>query len=77
MTAANFRLALLIALAVGLGVAGWRLYAKGWSDARAEQDRAALKAQRERVILDEKLATETPVDICRRLGGGALCDGLR
>lgn len=77
MTAANLRLALLIALAVGLGVAGWRLYAKGWTDAQAEQDLAAMKAQRERVILDEKLATETPAEICRRLGGGSLCDGLR
>lgn len=77
MTAANLRLVLLLVLAVGLGVAGWRLYAKGWSDARSDQERAALKAQRERVILDEKLATETPVEVCRRLGGGSLCDGLR
>lgn len=77
MNGATLRLVLCIAVAVGLGVAGWRLYAKGWSDARADQDRAALKAQRERVILDEKLAAETPVDICRRLGGGARCDGLR
>jgi len=77
MTAANLRLALLVAIAVGLGVAGWRLYAKGWADSRADQDRAALKAQRERVILDEKLATETPAEVCRRLGGGSLCDGLR
>ena len=74
---ANLRLMLLAAVALGLGGAGWLLYAKGWSDARAAEDRAALQAQRERVILDDQLATETPVEICRRLGGGARCDGLR
>jgi hypothetical protein len=77
MSGATLRLALCLAIAAGLGVAGWRLYAKGWSDARADQDRTALKAQRERVILDETLAAETPAEVCRRLGGGARCDGVR
>lgn len=77
MTAANLRLALLVGVAIGLVIAGWQIYAKGWSDAHADQERAALKAQRERVILDEKLATETPAEVCRRLGGGSFCDGLR
>ncbi|MCM5560327.1 hypothetical protein [Pleomorphomonas sp. JP5] len=74
---ADWRLVLLVALAAGLGLAAWRIYAAGAASEVARQNAGSLEALQERVVIDEKLDRETIEDLCRRAGGGAGCGGLR
>lgn len=73
----DWRLFLLLALAVGLGLAAWRIYAAGAASEVARQNAGSLEAHRERVVLDEKLDRNTIEDLCRRAGGGDGCLGLQ
>lgn len=72
----DWRLVLLLALAAGLGLAAWRIYAAGAASEVARQNANALEAHRERVVIDEKLDRAAIEDLCRRAGGGAGCLGL-
>lgn len=73
----DWRLFLLLALAVGLGLAAWRIYAAGAASEVARQNAESLGNLRERVVIDEKLDRNTIEDLCRRAGGGAGCLGLQ
>lgn len=73
----DWRLVLLLALAAGLGLAAWRIYAAGAASEVARQNAGSLEAHRERVVIDEKLDRATIEDLCRRAGGGAGCLGLQ
>ena len=72
----DWRLVLLLALAAGLGLAAWRIYAAGAASEVARQKAGSLEAHRERVVIDEKLDRATLEDLCRRAGGGTGCFGL-
>ncbi len=73
----DWRLVLLLALAAGLGLAAWRIYAAGAASELARLSAGGLEAHRERVVIDEKLDRATIEDLCRRAGGGAGCLGLQ
>lgn len=73
---ADWRLVLLLALAAGLGLAAWRIYAAGAASEAARQNARGLEAYRERVVIDEKLDRAAIEDLCRAAGGGAGCLGL-
>lgn len=73
----DWRLVLLLALAAGLGLAAWRIYAAGAASEVARQNAGSLEAHRERVVIDEKLDRATIEDLCRAAGGGAGCLGLQ
>ena len=73
----DWRLFLLLALAAGLGLAAWRIYAAGAASEVARQNAESLEAHRERVVIDEKLDRTTIEDLCRRAGGGDDCLGLQ
>jgi hypothetical protein len=72
----DWRLVLLLALAAGLGLAAWRIYAAGAASEVARQTAGSLATHRERVVIDEKLDRETIDALCRRAGGGDGCGGL-
>ena len=73
----DWRLVLLLALAAGLGMAAWRVYAAGAASEVARQNSGGLEAHRERVVIDEKLDRAAIEDLCRAAGGGDGCGGLR
>jgi hypothetical protein len=73
----DWRLLLLLALAAGLGLAAWRIYAAGAASEVARQTAGSLEAHRERVVIDEKLDRTTIEDLCRRAGGDDSCLGLQ
>lgn len=73
----DWRLLLLLALAAGLGLAAWRIYAAGAASEVARQNAESLEAHRERVVIDEKLDRTTIEDLCRRAGGGDGCHSLQ
>lgn len=73
----DWRLLLLLALAAGLGLAAWRIYAAGAASEVARQNAGSLESHRERVVIDEKLDRATTEDLCRRAGGGDDCGGVR
>jgi hypothetical protein len=70
-------LLLILALAAGLGLSGWRIYAAGAASEVTRQNAESLGSLRERVVIDEKLDRQTIEDLCRRAGGGNDCLGLR
>ncbi len=72
----DWRLVLLLALAAGLGLAAWRIYAAGAASEVARQAAGSLEAHRERVMIDEKLDRATLEDLCRAASGGDGCSGL-
>lgn len=74
---ADWRVVLLLALAAGLGVAAWRIYAAGAASEAARQAAGSLEAHRERVVIDDAVRTDDDVALCMRLGGGGDCRGLR
>lgn len=73
----DWRLLLLLALAAGLGLAAWRIYAAGAASEVARQNAGSLEAHRERVVIDEKLDRTTIENLCRSAGGGDGCLGLQ
>lgn len=73
----DWRLLLLLALAAGLGLAAWRIYAAGVASEVARQNAGSLEAHRERVVIDEKLDRKTIEELCRRAGGRDGCLGLQ
>ena len=73
----DWRLLLLLALAVGLSLAAWRIYAAGVASEVARQNAESLEAYREREGIDEQLDRQTIENLCRRAGGGAGCLGLQ
>lgn len=73
----DWRLVLLLALAAGLGLAAWRIYAAGAASEVTRQSAGSLEAHRERVVIDEKLDRAAIEDLCRAAGGGSGCLGLQ
>lgn len=73
----DWRVILLLTVAVALGVAAWRIYAAGAASEVARQNAGSLEAHRERVVIDEKLDRATLEDLCRAAGGGDGCLGLQ
>lgn len=68
MSALVLKYALGAAVALGLAgtVAG---YVKGRTDGRAAMLKDSIKAWEERAKVDDDIASDDPVALCRRLGG--------
>ncbi|WP_026783159.1 hypothetical protein [Pleomorphomonas koreensis] len=63
--------------AVAALLAAWWLFAAGQHHEQAKSDRASLRAYEERNRIDESLDGLSPHQLCRRAGGGDLCDSVR
>ena len=70
---AHWRLIAALIGALAVAVALWRAFEGGRSYEQSQTEQATTDAYRNRSALDENLAVQTDIDLCRRAGGGDLC----